>query len=124
MNLWRLDCGAQTILVGGDENLAEVFYWGALLPESENLKSIWNITRLDYSGGVLDGVPALSICPEVSKTFNGHPGMRIRGASGKRLYPNFRLNNAKLSKTSFFGAGACHGGHNLMYSHHRVPLGV
>ena len=100
MNLWRLDCGAQTILVGGDENLAEVFYWGALLPESENLKSIWNITRLDYSGGVLDGVPALSICPEVSKTFNGHPGMRIRGASGKRLYPNFRLTNAKLSKTS------------------------
>ena len=100
MNLWRLDCGAQTILVGGVENLAEVFYWGALLPESENLKSIWNITRLDYSGGVLDGVPALSICPEVSKTFNGHPGMRIRGASGKRLYPNFRLTNAKLSKTS------------------------
>ena len=23
MNLWRLDCGAQTVLVGGNENLAE-----------------------------------------------------------------------------------------------------
>ena len=49
MNLWRLDCGAQTVLVGGNENLAEVFYWGKLLPEAENLKAIWDITRLDYS---------------------------------------------------------------------------
>ena len=44
MNLWRLDCGAQTVLVGGNENLAEVFYWGKLLPEAENLKAIWDIT--------------------------------------------------------------------------------
>jgi hypothetical protein len=37
MNLWRLDCDAQTLLVGGDKNLPEVFYWGKRLPETEDL---------------------------------------------------------------------------------------
>ncbi len=100
MNLWRLDCGAQTLLVGGDKNLPEVFYWGKRLLEKEDLQEIWDATRLDYSGGVLDGVPPISICPEVSKTFPGYPGMRIRGATGERLQPNFKLANAKYTKTS------------------------
>jgi len=100
MNLWRLDCDAQTLLVGGDKNLPEVFYWGKRLPETEDLGDIWDATRLDYSGGVLDGIPPLSICPEVSKTFPGHPGMRIRGTKGRRLLPNFRLADAKYTKTS------------------------
>ena len=100
MNLWRLDCDAQTLLVGGDKNLPEVFYWGKRLPETEDLGDIWDATRLDYSGGVLDGIPPLSICPEVSKTFAGHPGMRIRGAKGKRLQPNFKLVDTKYKETS------------------------
>ena len=100
MNLWRLDCGVQTLLVGGDKNLPEVFYWGKRLPETQDLREIWDATRLDYSGGVLDGVPPLSICPEVSKTFTGYPGMRIRGTTGRRLKPNFRLADAKYTETS------------------------
>ena len=100
MNLWRLDCGVQTLLVGGDKNLPEVFYWDKRLPETEDLREIWDATRLDYSGGVLDGVPPLSICPEVSKTFAGYPGMRIRGTTGRRLQPNFRLADAKYTETS------------------------
>ncbi len=100
MNLWRLDCGVQTLLVGGDKNLPEVFYWGKRLPETDDLREIWDSTRLDYSGGVLDGVPPLSICPEVSKTFAGYPGMRIRGTTGRRLQPNFRLADAKYTETS------------------------
>ena len=100
MNLWRLDCGVQTLLVGGDKNLPEVFYWDKRLPETEDLREIWDATRLDYSGGVLEGVPPLSICPEVSKTFAGYPGMRIRGTTGRRLQPNFRLADAKYTEKS------------------------
>ena len=64
--------------------------WGSSIP-------IWAATRLDYSGGVLDGVPSLSICPEISKTFAGHSGMRIRAATGERIEPRFVFTNAEQS---------------------------
>ena len=54
-NFWRLDCGSQTLLLGGGHDLAQVFYWGARLPDIEQPETIWQATRLDYSGGVLDG---------------------------------------------------------------------
>ena len=97
MQFWRLDCGTQTLLLGGGNDLAEVFYWGARLPNAEEPQTIWAATRLDYSGGVLDGVPSLSICPEISKTFAGHPGMRIRATTGDRIEPRFVLMNAEQS---------------------------
>ncbi|REJ69126.1 MAG: alpha-galactosidase, partial [Proteobacteria bacterium] len=93
MQFWRLDCGSQTLLLGGGNDLAEVFYWGARLPDAEHPQTIWAATRPDYSGGVLDGVPSLSICPELSKTFAGHPGMRIRAATGERIGPRFIFTN-------------------------------
>ena len=95
MQFWRLDCGSQTLLLGGGNDLAEVFYWGARLPDAEHPQTIWAATRLDYSGGVLDRVPSLSICPEISKTFAGHPGLRIRAATGERIEPQFVFVNAK-----------------------------
>ncbi|MGB1722461.1 MAG: alpha-galactosidase, partial [Paracoccaceae bacterium] len=97
MQFWRLDCGTQTLLLGGGNGLAEVFYWGTRLPDAENPLTIWAATRLDYSGGVLDGVPSLSICPEISKTFAGHPGMRIRATTGERIEPRFVFMNAEQS---------------------------
>ena len=97
MQFWRLDCGSHTLLLGGGNDLAEVFYWGARLPDAELPQTIWAATRLDYSGGVLDGVPSLSICPEISKTFAGHPGLRIRAATGERIEPRFVFTNAEQS---------------------------
>ena len=97
MQFWRLDCGSQTLFLGGGTDLAEVFYWGARLPNAEDPQTIWAATRLDYSGGVLDGVPSLSICPEISKTFAGHPGMRIRATTGDRIEPRFVFMNAEQS---------------------------
>ena len=96
-NFWRLDCGSQTLLLGGGHDLAQVFYWGARLPDIEQPETIWQATRLDYSGGVLDGMPPLSICPEVSKTFAGHPGLRIRAITGARIEPTFVLTSAQHS---------------------------
>ena len=100
MQYWRLDCGSQTLLLGGGNDLTEVFYWGARLPDAENLQTIWEATRSDYSGGVLDGVPSLSICPEISKTFAGYPALRIRTATGERIEPRFVFTNAEQSPSA------------------------
>ena len=73
MQFWRLDCGSQTLLLGGGNDLAEVFYWGARLPDAEHPQTIWAATRLDYSGGVLDGVPSLSSVLKFPKPLRGIP---------------------------------------------------
>ena len=45
MQFWRLDCRSQTLLLGGGNDLAEVFYWGARLPDAELPQTIWAATR-------------------------------------------------------------------------------
>ena len=51
MQFWRLDCGTQTLLLGGARDLAQVVYWGKPLPQSEDAQTIWDATRMDFSGG-------------------------------------------------------------------------
>ena len=114
MQFWRLDCGTQTLLLGGERDLAQVVYWGKTLPQSEDAQTIWDATRMDFSGGVLDAVTPLSICPEVSKTFAGHPGLRIRSLDGHRIHPKFELVDANSSQSSLT-LEYCDRAHGLIY---------
>lgn len=88
---WRLDDGRQTLVLGSDGGLPEVIYWGAALPEGEDLAGIWVASRIDVTGGMLDANPPLSVCPEASRSFPGQPGMALRSVEGAVLLPSFRM---------------------------------
>ena len=45
---------------------------------------------------MLDISPELSICPETSRTFPGHPGMIIAAVDGTPLRPTLRLTGADV----------------------------
>ena len=52
MQVWRLDDSAQTIVVTSiDNNMAFIAYWGAVLPEHEDLAQVVNAQVRDLTGG-------------------------------------------------------------------------
>ena len=89
---WRIDDARQTLaLASWDGRMPEVIYWGAPLPEGEDLGALAAVSRIDVTGGMLDANPGLSICPEASRSFPGQPGLVCRGEGGAPLLPRFRL---------------------------------
>ena len=89
---WRLDDDRQTLaLASVDDRCPEVIYWGAPLPADENLEILAASTQLDITGGMLDENPALSICPEAARSFQGQPGLIVRDTDSTPLMPQFSL---------------------------------
>ena len=87
---WRMDDGRQTlVLAARRERLPEVVYWGAPLPEGEDLTTIHAAHAIDVTGGMLDENPDLSLCPEAIRTFPGQPGLILRDGTGTPLLPKF-----------------------------------
>ncbi|AML50387.1 alpha-galactosidase [Falsihalocynthiibacter arcticus] len=86
---WRLDSPTQTLVLASEGQLPSVIYWGALLPSSEDLSALYAMSKLDVTGGMLDTVPPLTICPVAGDSFPGHAGLSLRDAQGKRLLLDF-----------------------------------
>ncbi len=96
---WRLDDGRQTMVLcvrhGG---MAEVIYWGASLPQAENLEELVRCHQMDVTGGMLDANPPLSICPLQGETFPGQPGVRLRKEDGSFCLARFEYGDAEQGK--------------------------
>ncbi len=89
---WRLDDSRQTLVLGATrERLAEVVYWGARLPDTQDLTTLYEAHTLDVTGGMLDANPEISICPEATRTFPGQPGLIMRDTDGTPYLPKFCL---------------------------------
>ena len=89
---WRLGDSRQTLVLGATrERLAEVVYWGARLPDDEDLTTLYEAHTLDVTGGMLDANPEISICPEATRTFPGQPGLIMRDTDGTPYLPKFCL---------------------------------
>ena len=96
---WRLDDDRMTlVLAARRERLPEIVYWGAPLPQSEDLSTIYAASALDVTGGMLDENPDLSICPEATRTFPGQPGLILRTESGTPLLPKFCYHGEDVRK--------------------------
>ena len=96
---WRLDDSRQTLVLGSErDRLAEIIYWGARLPDDEHLADIFEASRLDVTGGMLDANPELSICPEATRSFPGQPGLILRDGSGTPYLPKFCLKTVEERK--------------------------
>ncbi|WP_420862401.1 alpha-galactosidase [Algirhabdus cladophorae] len=89
---FRLDDGRQTLVLAcKNARLPEVVYWGAPLPDDEDLQTLYAAHMIDVTGGMLDENPDLSICPEASRTFPGQPGLILRDSDGTPVLPKFCL---------------------------------
>ncbi|WP_227258203.1 alpha-galactosidase [Kangsaoukella pontilimi] len=101
MQSWTLEDGRQTlVLAARAERLPEVIYWGAALPGTDNAAVLASAQALDVTGGMLDENPALSICPEASRTFPGQPGLILHGADGQPILPAFLFAEEERSDTA------------------------
>ncbi|MGL5009820.1 MAG: alpha-galactosidase [Paracoccaceae bacterium] len=92
MNCWRVDAGGQTLVLATWGGVPEAVYWGASLPASEDLAGLAAAARIDVTGGMLDAVPPLSLCPH--REFQGQPGIVIAAADGTPLQPAFVFERA------------------------------
>ncbi len=98
MTEWRLDAGtgasAQTIALTTAGGIPEVIWWGAALPAGEDLAQLAAAARNDLTGGMLDRLPALSLCPEAGRGFQGQPGLMVQTEGGAPLLPAFTFGRA------------------------------
>ncbi len=97
---YRIDDGRQTlVLAARNDRLPEVVYWGACLPEGEDLDTLHAANVIDVTGGMLDENPDLSICPEATRSFPGQPGLIVRDTDGTPLLPKFCFENVEQNGT-------------------------
>jgi len=110
---WRLDDSRQTLVLATKGNLLpQVVYWGKPLPTSDTSAVLAEAHQQDFTGGMLDGNPDLSLCPEASQTFPGQPGLRCRNTQGALLHPEFRFLSAEESTN------------NLVLTYQDTALGI
>lgn len=100
MQTWRLNTPRQSIVFKQDERqqLPSICYWGAPLPESEDLNQLAISTNMDVAGGMLDAVPEITLSPGIASTFQGQYGHVFRHHDGTNLFPEFSKTDVVISK--------------------------
>ncbi|MFN4129809.1 MAG: alpha-galactosidase, partial [Paracoccaceae bacterium] len=96
---WRVDARAQTLALNSDGGLPAVIYWGARLPENEDLAQLAASARHDLTGGMIDQLPALTLTPESGRAFAGQPGLICAEPDGTPLHPVFSFDRAEQTGT-------------------------
>ncbi len=88
---WRIDDDHQTlILFATGDALPAVVYWGPTLPSEEDAAVVSEACRGDVSGGMLDQVLPITLCPLHGRGFAGQPGLGLMAADGSPLLPDLR----------------------------------
>ena len=93
MHTWRVDTGRQTLALACDGGVPWVSYWGPTLPIDEDLEALAQSGLLDFTGGMLDGIPPMSLSPEAATGFAGQPGI-IAYRDGVLLHPRLLFQSA------------------------------
>lgn len=96
MKVWRIDSGAQALVIAGGEGIAECVWWGGALPSETDLAALAEAGRGDITGGMLDALAPLSLCPEGRRSFPGQPGL-VAYQNGEALRPAWRFVGADES---------------------------
>lgn len=95
MTTWRVDCAGQTLALASAGGVPFVTYWGPPLPEGEDLSALAAATARDLTGGMLDVLAPVSLCPEPAAGFQGQPGMVLAEADGTPLSPRLAFHAAR-----------------------------
>lgn len=97
---WRIDAGAQTLALTSDGGVPAVIYWGARLPDGEDLAQLAASARHDLTGGMIDQLPALTLTPEAGRAFPGQPGLICAQSDGTPFHPVFTFDRAEQEASS------------------------
>ncbi|WP_435257359.1 alpha-galactosidase [Thioclava sp. FR2] len=87
---WRFDTPTQTLTLHSDGGVPRVTYWGPSLPKGEDLAQLARLATSDVTGGMIDRLPDLTLCPLARDSFPGQPGL-IAYRGGEMLHPDLRL---------------------------------
>ncbi|NIZ11871.1 alpha-galactosidase [Phaeobacter sp. HF9A] len=90
LQFWRVDAPGQTLVLSSDGGLPGALYWGPALHPETDLAELARATEQEVTGGMIDRLPPLSLCPEASLSFEGQPGL-VAYREGVALYPRFKL---------------------------------
>ncbi len=86
---WRIDAGDQTLALASWDGAAPcAIHWGARLPAAEDLTALARAHLQDLTGGMIDVLPPLSLSPEASRGWQGHPGL-VATRGGLPLRPHW-----------------------------------
>ncbi len=120
---WRIDAAGQTIVLASEGAVPAVVYWGARLPDTEDLAEIAGAALYDLTGGMLDALPALSLTPDPAKGWAGAPGLVMAEADGTPLSPSFVLTGTEpIPGGVVFSCAATGKGAGLTLRHSMVAL--
>lgn len=88
---WRIDDGLQTLVLFAEGyELPAVVYWGPSLPAGDDIEAIAAATLGDVSGGMLDRVLPITLCPLHGRGFAGQPALVVSREDGTPLLPDLR----------------------------------
>ncbi|MEM9206937.1 MAG: alpha-galactosidase [Pseudomonadota bacterium] len=88
----RLDAAGQTLVLASlDLRLPFIAYWGAGLPDGEDLSLLAENTVRPTGPAMLSRPIEVSICPEDGRAFPGEPGLRGSRGDGADWMTQFRL---------------------------------
>lgn len=121
MKTWRVDADDQTLVLATWGGVPEAVYWGMALPAGEDLAGLAALTRQDVTGGMLDQLPALSLCPH--REFAGQAGIVLTEADGTPLHPAFAFKEA-IVKGGRLQLISCDGGLTLSHTVEAQATGV
>lgn len=95
---WRVDDGVQTLVLAaeGDE-LPGVIYWGPALGTDENLTQIARAQITDITGGMLDALAPVTLCPVSGRGFAGHAALSVARGDGTPIQPAFGGTTVRLA---------------------------
>ncbi len=75
LNTHRLDAGTATIVFAWDEGIPEIIHLGARLPDDLDLAAFAQTRTRPQGYATLDENAPISMQPEISRGFMGHPGL-------------------------------------------------
>ncbi len=89
MKTWRFDTPSQTLVLASEGGVPHAVYWGPSLPECD-LAEITKAARSDVTGGMLDHLAPISLCPVEGDSLHAQPGL-MAYRNGTLIKPKFWL---------------------------------
>lgn len=97
MTCWRLDAPGQTLVLAAAGGLPRVVWWGPSLPPDEDLAELDRAGQSDLTGGMLDRLPDLTLCPLPAADWQSQPGLEVAEGNGTPLHPRLVFDRAETA---------------------------
>lgn len=87
--MYRIDDDKQTLVLEPTDGLPCIAYFGTRLTKAEDLSQLAAARRMDMTGGMLDALPCLTICPVADGLYMGQPALRVLDEGGEEITLRF-----------------------------------